>query len=104
MRLDFFTNPESAWHVESHVSAVVLACVVALIVSLSFMDIFDVTTDTLLYCYAEDKRTHGAAIRAPSYMRELYEDAEARVKMKPESHERLRYSQVGKAGRYYTGH
>jgi len=105
MRLDTFTNPESKWHVESQVAAIILACIVALIVSWSFMDIFDVTTDTLLYCYADDKKTHGAAIGAPPDMRKLYEDAEARVKMRNEAGpNRLKYSPVGTASHYHTGH
>jgi len=108
LRLDMFSNPQSAWHVESQVAAVVLACIVALIVSWSFMDIFDVTTDTLLYCYAEDKKTNGAALAAPPDMRRLYEDAENRVKMRSEGpRERLKYARVGTASAapsHYTGH
>jgi len=106
LRLEKFADPSSDWHVESQTAAVVLACVVALIVSWSFMDIFDVTTDTLLYCYAKDKLTNGAAVGAPPNMRRLYEDAEARVKMQQGEapRDRMKYSRVGTASHYYTGH
>jgi len=60
--------------------AVAFSCGLAFIVAWSFMAIFDVTTDTLLYCYCEDKYAHGHATTAPEDMRELYEQAEDEIR------------------------
>jgi len=72
-----FSDKDSEWFIGSPVLPIVIACFVGLTVTWAFMAIFDVTTDTLLYCYAEDKTLHGDhACNAPADMRSLYEEAE----------------------------
>merc|ERR1711972_977338 len=64
-----FSQPGSAWYVGNPALPIVVACFLALTVAWAFMAIFDVTTDTLLYCYAEDKNEHGGhATNAPTDM------------------------------------
>merc|ERR1719387_1159125 len=58
----------------------VVACVLAGLVSWSFMTVFDMTTDTLLYCFAVDKEQNGHATTAPEAMRDLFNDAESMTK------------------------
>jgi hypothetical protein len=53
-----------------------VACILAGLVSWSFMTVFDMTTDTLLYCFAVDKEQNGHATTAPEAMRPLFEEAE----------------------------
>eukprot|EP00413_Alexandrium_margalefii_P038944 CAMPEP_0204593744 /NCGR_PEP_ID=MMETSP0661-20131031/51680_1 /ASSEMBLY_ACC=CAM_ASM_000606 /TAXON_ID=109239 /ORGANISM="Alexandrium margalefi, Strain AMGDE01CS-322" /LENGTH=646 /DNA_ID=CAMNT_0051604083 /DNA_START=56 /DNA_END=1996 /DNA_ORIENTATION=+ len=72
-----FSDPASDWFIDQRALPIALSCFLALTVAWAFMAIFDVTTDTLLYCYAEDKNSHdGEAANAPKDMRKLYEEAE----------------------------
>lgn len=49
-----FNDPSSAFFVEDAVAAAVVAAAVGFLVALAFMDILDMASDTLLYCYGGD--------------------------------------------------
>jgi len=57
------------------VLATAVACGLALIVSWAFMTVFDMTSDTLLFCMAMDIRQHGSAVNADHRLKELFNQA-----------------------------
>lgn len=78
-----FANPESSFFVQNRNIATLFAVLIALAVSWVFMTIFDVASDTLLICYAEDE-THGRPQRAPHGMSALVMKAREQVGQKKE--------------------
>jgi hypothetical protein len=53
---DAYTDPTSEWYVSDKVMVTVFGFVVALIVSYSFMTVFDMVADTILFCFAVEKK------------------------------------------------
>lgn len=68
-----FADQSSALYVEDPLSAGIVAALVALPVALSFMDVFDMASDTLLYCYGTDLHSGKEDHNAPGALRELLE-------------------------------
>jgi len=92
-----YSDPESSWYVESTTLTVTLSCIIAFIVAWAFMSIFDTTTDTLLYCFADDKRAHnGQVTTAPSDFVNLYNEAEVTLQKRAAQRER----QLAKEAKY----
>mmetsp|Transcript_41809 Transcript_41809/g.90199 ORF Transcript_41809/g.90199 Transcript_41809/m.90199 type:complete len:675 (-) Transcript_41809:156-2180(-) len=73
--LDTFSHTSSSYYVANHVLATAVACGLALIVSWAFMTVFDMTSDTLLFCMAMDIRQHGSAVNADHRLKELFNQA-----------------------------
>merc|ERR1711865_271035 len=48
---DFFTNPESTWYVQDRAMVTAFGGLVAFIISYSFMAVFDMVADTILFCF-----------------------------------------------------
>jgi len=71
LQLDSFTNNESDYFVDDPTLATVIACGLAFLISLTFMSIFDMTSDTLLYCFGHDVRTGKNTGHAPAALRDL---------------------------------
>lgn len=70
-----FSDEGAPFYVPNMYMAVSLACVLALIVAWAFMAVFDMATDTLLFCIALDMNKHGAALNADSAMKALFDQA-----------------------------
>jgi len=66
-----FTDQSSAFYVESPLSAALVGAVVSFLVALSFMDVFDMASDTLLYCYGVDIQSGKEDHTAPHALQEL---------------------------------
>jgi len=72
---DMFSQPTSSYFVPNRVLATAVACILALIVSWAFMTVFDMATDTLLFCLSLDIRKNGTAVNADDKMKDLFEQA-----------------------------
>jgi hypothetical protein len=55
-KVDWFNEQDSGWYIENKNASVAAACVVAFIVSYSFMALWNQTADTLLYCVAWNRK------------------------------------------------
>jgi len=66
-----FADPMSEFNVPNPIAPMVLASLLGLVVSLSFMHVFDMTSDTLLYCYGMDLRQGKPGHTAPEALKEL---------------------------------
>lgn len=66
-----FADPSSMFFVQDPLAAAVLAVLVALPISLAFMDVFDMASDTLLYCYGVDLHAGKDDHHAPLALRDL---------------------------------
>jgi len=71
-----FNDPASEFDVADPMAPMFMAMLIGMVVSLSFMHVFDMTSDTLLYCYGMDLRSHkGVASSAPEPLKELVHSA-----------------------------
>jgi len=66
-----FVDQSSDFEVSNPTAPMVVACLIGMLVALSFMHIFDMTSDTLLYCYGYDMRTGKGGHTAPTALKEL---------------------------------
>lgn len=57
--------------VEHPLAPVIVSMILGLIVALDFMAVFDMTSDTLLYCYGTDIRAGKSGFTAPAALKEL---------------------------------
>jgi len=55
-KVDWFNNQGESWYVEDKNASVAAACVVAFVVSYSWMSLWNQTADVLLYCVAWNRR------------------------------------------------
>eukprot|EP00392_Amoebophrya_sp_AT5.2_P003381 g3386.t1 len=68
--LDVFTYNESAYFIADPVFISVAAGLIAFVISLAFMVLFDQTADTLLYCFVYEKKS-GSSRYAPESLAKL---------------------------------
>jgi len=68
--IDQYTNPASDWYIEDPVAVVAATGAVALLVAAAFMFVFDMTSDTLLFCWLCDTED-GVTEFAPKPLRNL---------------------------------
>jgi len=96
-----YESVASASYIPNPGYAVAISCILAFLVAWSFMAVFDVTSDTLLICYAEDMTQTGGARHAKhnKELKEMYEEAEEHAKQmqtetssEEEEHPRYRYT------------
>jgi len=66
-----FADEASKYHVDSPVLVTWIAAVIGALVAGSFMNIFDVASDTMLYCYQTDRQSGKGGHTAPHGLREL---------------------------------
>jgi hypothetical protein len=71
-----FVGEHSDGAVPDENAVVLLAMFLAFIVALVFMNIFDMTADTLIYCFGYDRLNRHISSTAPPELRELCSDAE----------------------------
>merc|ERR1712228_752491 len=69
--LTYFSVTHSAGEVDNPYVPTVLAGVIGYIVALAFANVFDMTSDTLLYCYGLDEHDGTSADTAPPALRRL---------------------------------
>merc|ERR1711879_701265 len=82
LRRELFAEYTSHYYVANSNLATVVACVLAFSVAWAFMAVFDVTTDTLIYCYADDILLHhGHVPHAPEGLSDLHHQAEASMNL-----------------------
>lgn len=67
-------NDKSA--VSDKAVVVLVACIIAFGVSYCFMNVFDMTADTLLFCYGYDKMMNHYPVTAPPELRDLCDSAD----------------------------
>merc|ERR1711957_666902 len=70
--LDYFAGLHSDHHVDSGTVVVIVSCCIAAIVASAFMNVFDMTSDTLLYCYGHDLAMRNGGPTAPPALKELF--------------------------------
>jgi len=72
-----FADATSSLYVADPLAAVVVASFIAFLVAMTFMDIFDMASDTLLYCYGSDmqKNSHDGH-HVPESLKELVNNNE----------------------------
>merc|ERR1719436_2322113 len=51
-----FADPIGDWYVENPIAVTILACVIAAIIAGAFMCVFDQVGDSLLFCFALERR------------------------------------------------
>lgn len=56
--LRMFNDPNSPSHVKSPAAVAIVACVEAAIIGMCFMNVFDIVGDTILYCFASERKRH----------------------------------------------
>lgn len=66
-----FIDQTSEFDVANPIAPMVVAGLIGVVVALSFMHVFDMTSDTLLYCYGLDLRSGRGGQTAPSALKEL---------------------------------
>lgn len=67
-----FGDPDSSLYVTDPVAVMVVSMVIAFVVALCFMNIVDLASDTLLYCYGVDLQSNKeASPTAPHLLKEL---------------------------------
>lgn len=66
-----FADQKSEFDVADPMAPMVVSCMIGVLVALSFMHIFDMTSDTLLYCYGVDSSLGKAGHTAPAALKEL---------------------------------
>jgi len=69
-----FIDNESQFDIANPVAPMFVACGIGALTALSFMHVFDMTSDTLLYCYGYDLRSGSSAETAPTELKELVHD------------------------------
>lgn len=75
-----YADPTSNKYIENPTVGIIICCILALIVAWSFMAIFDMTSDTILICHAEDKARNGGKHAADNKdTNDLYDKAERKV-------------------------
>jgi len=75
-----YVDPTSEFYIENPTVGIIISCVLALMVAWSFMAIFDMTSDTILICHAEDKARNGGKHAADNQdCADLYAKAEKKV-------------------------
>jgi len=62
---DVYSNPTSAWYVSDKVMVTAFAGFVAFIVSYSFMTVFDMVADTILFCFVVEKNRRNPKHKNP---------------------------------------
>lgn len=72
--LEIFVSPDSERFLENRVLVVVVAGLISLLVAGAFMFIFDLVSDTLLFCYLDDMKDGKPEDYAPKQLRDLVAD------------------------------
>lgn len=67
----------SSASVPAQAAVTIVAGVIAFIVGLCFFDVFDMTADTLLYCFGYDRAKHRPCSTAPEELRILCDEADS---------------------------
>jgi len=70
-----FSEQSSQFEVANPIGPMLVSCAIGLLVALSFMHVFDMTSDTLLYCYGYDLKTGQGTQTAPTALKELVHGA-----------------------------
>mmetsp|Transcript_102922 Transcript_102922/g.266069 ORF Transcript_102922/g.266069 Transcript_102922/m.266069 type:complete len:630 (-) Transcript_102922:102-1991(-) len=73
-RVGPFADPTSKYHIDAPLPVALVSMCVAFLVSLAFMHVFDMASDTLLYCYGVDLHSGKGGHTAPHELRELVEN------------------------------
>jgi hypothetical protein len=84
-------GPGSVAAIPDKSSVVIVALFLAFMVSLVFMNVFDMTADTLIFCYGFDRTNGHVSSTAPMELRQLCSDAEQQAGQQ---------QQLGGGGRY----
>mmetsp|Transcript_55120 Transcript_55120/g.120608 ORF Transcript_55120/g.120608 Transcript_55120/m.120608 type:complete len:608 (+) Transcript_55120:109-1932(+) len=71
-----FVEQDSEFEVSNPVAAAAVGGLIGLLVALAFMHVFDMTSDTLLYCYGYDLHRNKPATTAPAALKELVHGGE----------------------------
>jgi len=71
-----FADQSSPFHVASPSTVMLLSALMGFLVALTFMDVLDMTSDTLLYCYGVDMQTGRAGHTAPAALKDLVHSGE----------------------------
>jgi len=71
-----FADQETAFYVNSPDAVMVFAMIIGFLMAMSFMDVFDMTSDTLLYCYGIDLKSGKGGHTAPPALRDLVHSGE----------------------------
>merc|ERR1711972_3706 len=66
-----FADVSSNFHVTSPSAVMLVSALLGFLVALSYMDVLDMTSDTLLFCYGVDLQDGRAGHTAPSALKEL---------------------------------
>lgn len=69
---NFFNDSSSDWFIENHAFVTIVVCIIAAGVAYSFMAVFDMVSDTLLYCMGVDGGAH-----APHQLQDFVNEAQA---------------------------
>mmetsp|Transcript_10207 Transcript_10207/g.28511 ORF Transcript_10207/g.28511 Transcript_10207/m.28511 type:complete len:621 (-) Transcript_10207:65-1927(-) len=71
-----FANTESAYQVGIPLAPMAVSMLLGFLVALDFMHVFDMTSDTLLYCYGIDLHSGKGGYTAPAALKELVHSGE----------------------------
>jgi len=66
-----FADQASRFYIDSPVTAMIVAMLIGFYVAMCFMDMLDMASDTLLYCYGLDLKTGKAGHTAPAALKDL---------------------------------
>merc|ERR1712224_138342 len=66
---DTYGDPDSEWYIQDKTPILVVAGLISFIIGHAFMNVFDMTTDTILYCKCieEGRRKNGAIDPSAQY-------------------------------------
>lgn len=75
-----YADPGSDKYIANPTVGIIICCILAIIVAWSFMAVFDMTSDTILICHAEDRARNGGKHTADNQdTSDLYDKAEQKV-------------------------
>lgn len=80
VRQGSFVDQESSYYVADPDMVTLIAIIIGVVVALVFMDLFDMASDTLLYCYGHDLATGSSGYTAPAALKELFHDQDQHLK------------------------
>lgn len=72
-----YADEDSENYVDNTTVVLIAACFIGMIVAMCFMDIFDMASDALLYCYGSDLASGNPGHTAPAGMKELFHETQA---------------------------
>lgn len=80
VRQGSFVDQESSFYVADPDMVTLIGIIIGVVVALVFMDLFDMASDTLLYCYGHDLATGSSGYTAPPPLKELFHDEDQHLK------------------------